>query len=234
MFVPYASVADAMLVVARNGDGDGVGDGEGRSRNGGGVTVLIVDTKADGITCKPLATVGRDHLESVTFEDVRLPVDRVLGEDEVPRGRSIVQAINLWGAAARCAEMVGGAEKVLEMTLDYAKERQQFGRPIGSFQAVQHRCANMAIDVLASRFITYEAIWTLDEGLDAAEIVSTAKAWTGDAYQRVCENGHQVHGAIGYTWEHDLHLYLRHATGSDLALGDADFHREQVIRQHVV
>lgn len=218
VFVPYASAADDLLVVAR---AESAGEGE--------LTLLLVDAGADGITRAPLQTVGWEHLEEVRFEAVRVRGDRVLGGPG--KGRPIVEAIAQWGSAARCAEMVGGAERVLEMTLEYAKERQQFGRPIGTFQAVQHHCANMAIDVLASRFITYEAIWCLGEGLDAAEIVSTAKAWTGDAYRRVCNAGHQIHGAIGYTWEHDLHLYLRHAAASDLAFGDVDYHREQVAQQ---
>jgi alkylation response protein AidB-like acyl-CoA dehydrogenase len=218
LFVPYASAADELLVVTRHARG-----GEGQ------LTLVLVDAGLDGITRERLETVGGDHLEQVLFEGVRVAGDRVLGR--VGEGGPIVEAIDRWGSAARCAEMVGGSERVLEMTLDYARERHQFGRPVGSFQALQHRCANMAIDVLGSRFITYEAIWCLDEGLDGSEIVSMAKAWTGAAYRRVCSVGHQIHGAIGYTREHNLHLYLRHAVASDLAFGDADFHRELVARQ---
>jgi 3-oxocholest-4-en-26-oyl-CoA dehydrogenase beta subunit len=217
-FVPYASVADDLLVVARS---------EGADERK--LTLLLVDATSDGITCEPLETIGYDHLEQVTFEGVRVDCSRVLAG--VVEGRPIVEAIGRWGSAARCAEMLGGAERVLEMTLNYAKERHQFGCPIGSFQAVQHHCANMAIDVLGSRFITYEALWCLDERLDASEIVSMAKAWTGGAYRRVCSLGHQIHGAIGYTREHDLHLYFRHAAASDLAFGDIDYHCEQVAQQ---
>jgi len=215
---PYASAADYLLVVARR---------EGAAK--GALTLLLVDARADGITRVPVETIASDHLEDVTFTGVRVGNNRVLGA--LDEGRPIVEAIDLWGSAARSAEMVGGAERMLEMTVDYAKERQQFGRPIGSFQAVHHHCANMAIDVLGSRFITYEAIWHLDEGLEASSIVSMAKAWTGSAYRRVCSLGHQVHGAIGYTHEHDLHFYLRHAAASDLAFGDVDYHREQVAQQ---
>lgn len=222
LFVPYASAADDLLVVARRA---GAAQGE--------LALLLVDAASDGITCKPLETIGYDHLERVTFEGVRVGIHDVLGGGIA--GRPIVEAIDRWGSAARCAEMLGGAERVLEMTLDYAKERRQFGSPIGSFQAVQHHCANMAIDVLGSRFITYEAIWCLDAGLDAgldaSETVSMAKAWTGGAYRRICGLGHQIHGAIGFTREHDLHLYLRHAVAADLAFGDVDYHREQVAQQ---
>jgi alkylation response protein AidB-like acyl-CoA dehydrogenase len=218
LFVPYASAADDLLVVVRS---------EGADEQS--LTLLLVDTASDGIAYERLETVGHDHLERVTFEGVRVAGNRVLGD--VDKGRSMIEAIGRWGSAARCAEMLGGAERVLQMTLDYAKERHQFGRPIGSFQAVQHHCANMAIDVLGSRFITYEAIWCLDEGLAASEIVSMAKAWSGEAYRRICSLGHQIHGAIGYTREHDLNLYFRHAAAADLAFGDSDYHREQVAQQ---
>ena len=219
LYVPYAGAADELLVLARQGNGEE-----------GALTVLLVETAADGIAHEPLETVGRDHLERVAFDGVRVGRDRVLGEPGM--GSDIAEAITLWGAAARCAEMVGGAQRVLETTVDYAKERHQFGRPIGSFQAVQHHCANMSIDVLGSRFLTYEAAWSLDEApAVAAEVVPMAKAWTGAAYRRVCQLGHQIHGAIGYTEEEDLHLYLRHAIASDLAFGDTDHHRERVARQ---
>lgn len=217
LYVPYAGAADELLVVARE---EAAGDGR--------LTVLLVET-GDGVACEPVETVGQDHLQRVTFENVRVGRDRVLGA--AGDGAAVVEAVERWGSAARCAEMVGGAERVLEMTLEHARSREQFGRPIGSFQAVQHHCADMAIDVLGSRYITYEAIWTLDEGLEADDIVSMAKAWTGEAYRRVCELGHQIHGAIGYTLEEDLHPFLRHAVASDLAFGDADHHRERLARQ---
>ncbi|MGH3326550.1 MAG: acyl-CoA dehydrogenase family protein, partial [Streptomycetales bacterium] len=132
--------------------------------------------------------------------------------------------------AASCAGMVGGAQRVLDMSVEYATQREQFGRPIGSFQAVQHHCADIAIDVLSSRFIAYEAIWRLSAGLEAAAEVSMAKAWVSEAYQRVCALGHQVHGAIGFTREHDLHWFSRHAMASALTFGDGDFHWERVAR----
>jgi hypothetical protein len=137
-------------------------------------------------------------------------------------------ALEAYGAAATCAEMVGGAEAVLDKTVAYAKEREQFGKPIGAFQAVQHHCANMAIDVMSARFIAYEAIWRLSSDLPASVEVSVAKSWVSDAYERVCALGHQVHGAIGFTAEHDLHHYTRHAMSSALAFGDADTHTDRV------
>jgi alkylation response protein AidB-like acyl-CoA dehydrogenase len=133
-----------------------------------------------------------------------------------------------YGAAAVCAEMIGGAQAVLDMTVEYAKTREQFGRPIGTFQAVQHHCANMAIDVLGARFIAYEAIWHLSEGREAETEVSVAKAWVSEAYERVCALAHQIHGAIGFTAEHELHHYTRHAMSTALSYGDADTHYDHL------
>ncbi len=137
-------------------------------------------------------------------------------------------ALEAFGAAATCAEMVGGAQGVLDRTVEYAKQREQFGKPIGAFQAVQHHCANMAIDVLGARFIAYEAIWRLGQGLPADVEVSVAKSYVSSAYERVCALGHQVHGAIGFTAEHDLHRFTRHATASALNYGDAETHTDRL------
>jgi alkylation response protein AidB-like acyl-CoA dehydrogenase len=212
MFVPYARGAEALLTVARGPSGPA------------GPAVFLVDAAAPGIACEPLAAVGTDRLYRVGFERVAVPAGRVLGGRWTPAGRSMIETINAYGAAATCAEMVGGAQRVLDMTVEYAGAREQFGRPVGGFQAVQHHCANMAMDVLTARFIAYEAIWRLAEGQDAALEVSMAKAWVSEAYQRVCAAGHQVHGAIGFTREHDLQVYSRHATATELSFGDGDFH----------
>ncbi len=218
MFVPYAESADTLLVVAGGGGPDEL-------------TVLLVPADSPGISSEPLEVVGPHRMSRVTFAQV--PAGSVLGE--AGAGRPVVDAIAAYGAAASCAEMVGGAQGVLDMTVGYATDRHQFGRPIGGFQAVQHHCADMAIDVLGSRFMAYEAIWRLSKGdgavdRETAMAVSSAKAWVSEAYQRVCELGHQVHGAIGFTAEHDLHHYLRHATAAALAFGDTDFHNERLAR----
>lgn len=217
MFVPYAHAADELVVVARDETG-GPDD----------LTALVVDTSTAGLSTEVLETVGADHQRRVHLEGVEVPAGAVLGE--AGGGREVVETVAAHGAAATCAEMVGGAQAVLDMTVGYASERQQFDTPIGAFQAVQHHCADMGVDVLTSRFIAFEAIWRLGEGLEAAEEVSMAKAWVSEAYRRVCASGHQVHGAIGFTAEHDLHHYLRHAVASELAFGDGDHHWEQVAR----
>jgi len=126
--------------------------------------------------------------------------------------------------------MVGAAQQVLEMSVNYAKERVQFGRPIGSFQAIQHHCANMAVDVEGARFITYRAAWLLSQGLPCTKEIAMAKAWVNEASRRVALLGHQVHGAIGYTWDHDMQLYSRRLRSAEVVFGDADFHRERIAR----
>ena len=122
-------------------------------------------------------------------------------------------------------------DEVLEMTVDYVKERAQFGRPVGSFQAVQHHCANMATDVEGSRYLTYQAAWRLSEGLPAEREVAMAKAWVSEAYRRVCALGHQCHGAIGFTKEHNLQLYTRRAKVQELSYGDVNWHKEAALQQ---
>lgn len=165
------------------------------------------------VTCTPVEVIGAAPTCRVELTAVDGPA---------------AGSVEAYGAAATCAEMVGGAQAVLDMTVEYAKTREQFGKPIGTFQAVQHHCANMAIDVMSARFIAYEAIWRLSESLDAAVEVSVAKSWVSEAYERVCALGHQVHGAIGFTAEHDLHHYTRHAMTTALAYGDADTHTDRL------
>jgi alkylation response protein AidB-like acyl-CoA dehydrogenase len=208
LFVPFAQEVADLLVVAATPDG---------------LTAALVDGGTPGIIGERLDVVGNEPVYAVTFDGVAVPASRLL-----PDGQSTVDAATAYATVLTCAEMVGGAQAVLDLTVDYAGQRRQFGQPIGVFQAVQHHCANMAIDVLGSRFATYEAAWRLGAGLTATTEVSTAKAVVSDAYQRVCALGHQVHGAIGFTAEHDLHHYLRHATATALTYGDADFHLDQL------
>lgn len=127
--------------------------------------------------------------------------------------------------------MVGGAEKVLEMTVAHAKNRVQFGRPIGSFQAIQHRCANMIIDLDGAKFATYEAAWKLAHGRPCTLEVSVAKAWVNQAYQRICSNGHQIHGGSGVMKDYDMQLYSRQAKVAEFFLGDTKFHGEIIAKQ---
>lgn len=214
LFVPNAHVADTYIVAARTGDVE---------RD---ITLFFVPSDADGVTQTLLKTIASDRQSEITLDSVSMPAEAVLGE--VNKGWDTIEKVLAWGAIGKCAEMVGGAEQVLEMTVEYAKQRTQFGRPIGSFQAIQHHCANMATDVEGSRYITYQAAWLLSEGEAAAQEVAMAKAWVSDAYRRICALGHQCHGAIGFTKEHNMQLYSRRAKAAELAFGDTDFHLETV------
>lgn len=220
LFIPDAHVADYLLCVARTKDSDNEEDG---------ITLFLVDAKSQGLSCTPLKTIASDRQFEVIFDKVKVPRKNMLGKPD--QGWAIIKDILQKAALAQCALMVGGAQQVLEMTVNYAKERVQFGRPIGSFQAIQHKCADMATDVDGCRFITYQAAWKMHEGLPCDLEVSMAKAWVSEAYRRTCVEGHQIHGGIGFIKDHDMQLYYRRAKASELAFGDADYHRELVAQQ---
>lgn len=216
LFVPDAHVSDRMIVVARTG-----GSGED------GITLFFVDSKAPGIKYELLKTIAADKQCEVTFENVRVPAENILGQEG--NGWPIVEKTKKVATVAACAYLVGLAQMDFDVTLNYAKERVQFGRPIGSFQAIQHKLADAVIDVDGSRFITYKAAWSLQEGEpDADLMVSMAKAWTSDASRRVVAHGQQIHGGIGFTKEYKIQLYFRRQKWMELMWGDADFHRERV------
>jgi len=217
LFVPDAHVADYIICVTRTRD---------TADKSQGISLFIVDAGSTGIRHRLLRTIASDRQCEVVFDKVAVPRENLLGE--LNQGWKLVEKTLQRAAAAKCAEMIGGAEQVLEMTVAYAKERVQFGRPIGSFQAVQHHCANMASDLEASRFITYRACWMVSQNLPCDKEVSMAKAWVSDAYRRIVSLGHQIHGGVGFTKDHDMQLYYRRAKGGELLFGDADYHREKV------
>ena len=220
LFVTDAHVADYLLCVARTGEGETPEEG---------ITVFIVDAQSPGISCVPYRALNDDRLCEVSFSGVVVPGDNVLGR--LGEGWSLVQGILDQAAVAKCCEMVGGAQKVLEMTVTHAIDRKQFNRQIGSFQAVQHHCANMLSDVDSSKIITYEAAWRISEGLPHAIESSMAKGWVSDAYRRVVALGHQVHGGTGLIDEHDMPQFFKEAKVAELAFGDARFHRKQLARR---
>ena len=163
----------------------------------------------------------------IRFERVELGADALMGQADkawAPLKRALE-----WGTAALCAEMMGGAQKVLETSTEYAKTRQQFGKPIGIYQAVSHKLADMLVQTESGRSATYYAAWTVEaDAPDRSIAASMAKAYVSDAYRKVAGDGIQVHGGIGFTWEHDMHLYFKRAKASEVTLGDATFHRELV------
>ena len=210
LFVPDAHIADYLICVAR-------------TKPENGITIFLADAKNPRINCTILKTIAGDKLCEVVFDQMPVPKANILGQ--LNQGWSAVQKIIERAAVGKCCEMVGNIQRVLEMTVDYAKERKQFDRPIGSFQIIQHYCADMATDIDGARFSTYQAAWMLSEGLPCTKEVAIAKAWIGEASQRVIALAHQIHGAIGVTMEHDLHFHTRRAEAGELAFGDANFYR---------
>jgi alkylation response protein AidB-like acyl-CoA dehydrogenase len=216
-FVPFAHVADLVLVAARTSDG------------ADGTTVFAVDANAAGL--RQTLNVEMDHTSktsTLVFENVHVGADAVIGE--VDRGWEVLGPTLQRAAVGAAAEMLGAARRCMDMSVEYAKVRQQFGQPIGTFQAIKHACAEMLLEVENSHAATYYAAWALDAGSpDAALAVSAAKAYVGDAARKVCGSSIQVHGGIGFTWEYDLHLYVKRAKHLEPLYGDADFHREQAL-----
>jgi alkylation response protein AidB-like acyl-CoA dehydrogenase len=213
LFVPNAHVADHILYVTRT-----------NKQAGEGVTVFIVDAKSPGISNTVLDTIAKDKLCEVTFDNVRVSKDNILGQRGIDL--KVMQGIIERAVVAKCCEMVGYSQQMLEMTIDYAKERKQFDRPIGSFQIIQHYCSNMLTDVEGLRLSAYQAAWRLSEGLPATKEVAVAKAWASEAGERIISLGHQIFGAMGVTNDHDLHLYTRRIKAAQLTFGDADFYHE--------
>jgi alkylation response protein AidB-like acyl-CoA dehydrogenase len=216
LFIPDAHVSDFMVVAARTG-------GSGES----GITLFVVDTKSAGITTTVLKTIASDKQCEVKFQNVKVPASAVLGAEG--QGWKTLEQVQLKATVAECAYLVGLAQMDFEISVNYAKERVQFGRPIGSFQAIQHKCADMVTDVDGARFITYRAAWSVAEGEpDAALNVHMAKAWCSDATRRVVAHGQQIHGGIGFTKDYKIQLFFRRQKRSELMWGDGDFHREAV------
>ncbi len=215
LFIPDANVADLMVVAARTGQGDQ------------GISLFIVDAKSQGISTELLKTIAADKQCEVKFDNVKVPAANRLGGEG--KGWEILQKVTLKATVMECAYLVGLAQMDFEISVNYAKERVQFGRPIGSFQAIQHKCADMVTDVDGARFIMYRAAWSVAEGEpDAALNVHMAKAWCSDATRRVVAHGQQIHGGIGFTKDYKIQLYFRRQKRSELMWGDGDFHREKV------
>ncbi len=219
LFVSDAHIADYLICVARTKEAAGED----------GISLFLVDSKAPGVSTTLLKTIGGDKQCEVVFKEVKVSKNELLGE--VDKGWPAIEKTIQRAAIGKCAEMVGGGQQVIEMVVNYAKERHQFGRPIGSFQAIQFYCANILTDVDISRYLTYEAAWKLSEGMPCTMEVAVAKAGVGDAYHRVVALGHQVLGGVGYTEDHDMHLYFNRAKAGELLFGNADFYREKIAEE---
>jgi len=208
LFVPYASVSDYLLVVTRT---------KGNAGDEEGITLFIVDSKASGLRLTPMKTIGGDKQFQVDFENVSVAPEDIVGT--LNGGLPLVQSILDKATAIQCAEMVGGAQYELEITAEYCRERVQFNRPIGTFQAVQHRLADMFVDVQGARWTTYQAIWRICEGMPAQREVAIAKIFTSNAIRRVAFSAQQLHAGMGYDLDHELHYYYRRAKALELKMG---------------
>ncbi len=219
LFVPDAHLADVLVVAARTRDGSTLEDG---------ISLFLVPKDAVGLTVAAMPSIDETRkMCEVRFDNVAVPQTALLGE--LHGGWPALARVYNGASVALAAEMCGGAQRVLEMTVDYAKLRVTFGKPIGSYQGVKHKCADMLVEVENAKSLTYYAAWAVDEkSPDAPAAVSMAKAYASDASRKVANSGIQLHGGIGMTWEHDLHLYMKRAKASEVAFGDATWHRERV------
>jgi alkylation response protein AidB-like acyl-CoA dehydrogenase len=213
-FVESAHIADTIICVAQTDKGP---------------TMFLIDKDREGVSIKPFETLGYEKHCEVVFSEVKIAEESILGESGT--AGPVVEAIEERAAIAKCAEMVGAMQSSFDMTLAYAKQREQFGRPIGSFQAIQHHLSNMAVDLDSARLITNRAAWKISVGVSAGIEAAMAKAFTSEASGRVTRLGHQVHGAIAFCDEHDLHLYYRKAKAASVAFGDAEYHLERVAKE---
>jgi alkylation response protein AidB-like acyl-CoA dehydrogenase len=215
-FVPWAHVADALLVPARAPEG---------------LSLFVVETSAAGLALAPV--LGMDvgtRWTSVRLDRVPVSEDAMLGRpgEAAPLLEGLLQR----GAVGAAAEMLGAARRCLDMSVAYARVREQFGQPIGSFQAIRHKCAEMLLEVENAHAATYYAAWALDAAAeDRAIAASVAKAYVSEAARKVCGEAIQVHGGIGFTWEYDLHLYMKRAKALEAMYGDPDHHRELIVRR---
>ena len=219
VFVPDAQAADYIICAART---------NGTEEPQAGITLFIVDINTPGITIKPLQTVAGDKQYEVIFDDVKTSAKDMLGK--VNGGWQYIEKVFQRANVGRCAEMVGMAQQVLKLTLDYAKERIAFGHPIGAFQSIQHRCADMLVDIDGAKYSTYYAAWKINQGMESAREVAIAKTFVSQACRRVLNSAHQVHGAIGFSEDHILHYYTKRMRAYEFSFGGVDYHLEKLTK----
>ncbi|MEA2625763.1 MAG: hypothetical protein QOD06_1808 [Candidatus Binatota bacterium] len=220
LFVPYAQEADFLIVPARIGSGGGEA----------GITLFLVVVPSPLIIVEPLRTVDRTRRAyEVHLRGVEVPADAVLGE--AGRGWAVLTRLLDLAATALAADGIGGSERVLEMATDYAKQRQQFGRPIASFQAIKHLAAEMVARIEPSRSLVWYAGHACDRRpREASRAASMAKARLSEVFSWCATTAVQIHGGIGFTWEHDIHVWFKRAKANELSFGDPAFHRDRSAR----
>jgi alkylation response protein AidB-like acyl-CoA dehydrogenase len=215
-FVPYAHVAEEIVVCARLPKGSAAS----------GPTLFRTKTKGPGVEVTLLNTITGEKEFAVTYADYPVLQKDILGAPG--KGASYVEKILPKLIALKCGEMVGGLQRVVDMTVEYMKQRVQFGKPLGVLQVIHHYCADMTTLLDTARLISYQAASLISAGLPCAKEVAMAKAWCSDGYKKATQVAHQLHGGIGFTEEHDLHLYYKHAKTLELDFGDSWVQRQKV------
>jgi alkylation response protein AidB-like acyl-CoA dehydrogenase len=214
-FVPWAHAADVVLVPARSPEG---------------LSLFLVDPKSSGVTLKPMIGIDlANRWSEMRLDKVAVGAEAILGQPGT--AGPLLDSLLRRAAVMSSAEMLGAARRCLDMSVEYVKVREQFGQPIGSFQAIRHRCAEMLLEAENAHAAVYYASWALTAGAEDATVASSiCKAYVSDAARKVCGDAIQVHGGIGFTWEYDLHLYMKRAKGLEPLYGDAQYHRELIVR----
>jgi alkylation response protein AidB-like acyl-CoA dehydrogenase len=215
LFVSDAEAADSIITTGRLGSD---------------LILAVVQRDTPGVTIKlmPSLDVTR-NLYAVSFDNVRIGVSEVISRGDAAY-RVLAHALDV-ATIAIAAEMVGGMQWILDASVEYAKTRKQFGKPIGQFQAIQHHCANMLLMTESARSAVYYAAWVMESEPEKAPVaVSIAKAYASDSYREVGNLGIQVHGGIGFTWDENIHFYYKRAKAAELMFGDATYHRERIAK----
>lgn len=211
MFVLDANIADRLIVAARTGEG---------------VTLFLLDAKTEGITIRKMPTIGKDNNCIVQLDNVIVPKEDILGRPG--DGWNVLERIAPKATLAKCAEMLGGCGESIEMTASYAKQRVQYGTPIGGFQAIQHYMADMRVAYDTGLYYMHKVAWMIDQGMDATKEISALKAQVNEAYKFITERAVQIHGGIGTTREFNIGLFYRRAKAFEYVMGDTDYHYEKI------
>jgi alkylation response protein AidB-like acyl-CoA dehydrogenase len=217
MFVDNFIVAQRCLVAARTSPASDANQG---------ISLFLVDPNGAGVSQAALLTLAKDKQSRVDFKDYRIEGAALVGK--LNDGWPIIEAMLDRATALLCCQMVGAARKDADMAIEYAKNRVAFGRPIGSFQSVQHMLADMILHVDGGEMLTFEALWKMDQGLPASVEVSQAKAFCNEKCESVVRTSQVIHGGIGFMMEFDLHLWFRRVTSWTMRLGTTYDHRERI------
>jgi len=197
-----------------------------KSENNEGISLFLVPSNTEGIEIEKMESIGGDKIFKVKFNEIKLDDTQLLGEEN--QGWETLSQLFSYGASGKSSEMSGASSKVMDMTLDYIKDRKQFDRPIGSFQAVQHHAADMAILTKVSTQFARKAAWKLSNSDDSNLDINRSKAYVSKSFHDICQISHQLHGAIGYTWDYDLQVFTRKMQHQKLAFGDSDYHYKKI------